>query len=168
MLKTKWNIALALAVCALLLSTAVIAKHPVERPFKAHASNTIVGDFASIDIDPDYDPYVCWEATGCGEATHSGRFELVGEGRLYLDELGVPTFSIGSGWTTAANGDEAHWESFEIYGTQQGTITFTGGTGRFENASGGFSFESTVTEEKWDGTILTLTYSWTGTGTITY
>jgi hypothetical protein len=161
---TKFNIVLGLAVCALLLSTAVIAKHPVERPFKIHGNNTIVGDFASIDIDPVYGPYVSLEATGCGVATYSGRFELVGEGRLYLDA----GFTEGSGTTTAANGDEVHWESFEISGTQEGTVTFTGGTGRFENASGGFSFESTVTEEKWDGTVMTLTYSYTGTGTTTY
>jgi hypothetical protein len=164
MFKTKRNIALALAVCALLLSTAVIAKHPVERPFKIHANNTIVGDFASIGFDPLYGPYVTWEATGSGQATHSGRFELVGEGRLHL-EAG---FSEGSGHSTGANGDETDWESFEIYGSQQGTVTFTGGTGRFENASGGFSYEYTVTEEKWDGTVLTFTYSYTGTGTITY
>jgi len=164
MLKTKLNIVLTLAVCALLLSTAVIAKHPVERPFKIHGNNTIVADFAATDIDPVYGPYVCWEATGCGEATHSGRFELIGEGRLYL----AAGFSEGSGATTGANGDKVNWESFEIPGTQQGTVTFTGGTGRFENASGGFSFEYTVTDEKWEGSVMTLRYSYTGTGTTTY
>jgi hypothetical protein len=164
MKKTKFNVVLGLAVCALLLSTAVIAKHPVERPFKIHGNATVILDFTSIVIDPVYGPFVPWDMTTSSEATHAGRSTEVGNGRLYL-EAG---FSEGSGCSTHANGEETHWDAFEISDTQQVTVTFTGGTGRFENASGGFTFEYTVTEEKWDGTVLTLTYSWTGTGTITY
>lgn len=146
MLKTKLKIVLALAVCALLVPMIVSAKDKVERPYKHHSKQILM-----------YDPSNgTWEIESqVGQATHMGLFTSCGAG-------GGGT---GSGYATAANGDKVYWE---VTGS---TITFTGGTGRFEDASG--SFTETVISEVWEvhpefPSLWRRTASLSGIGTITY
>ena len=98
-----------------------------------------------------------------GVATHSG---------VFTNEAQLTGPSSARGRLVGANGDEVHWDatftntpiSSNEWLTQL-TVTVTGGTGRFEGASGGFTAEYVETID-WD--TLTTTYSFTGTGTITY
>ena len=163
---TKWNIILALVVCGTLLLGTGAAKRPVERPMKCHGIGTVVVDLAAVDFDPDYGPFLTWTVTGRSEMTHAGRCTEAGSGRYYI----LAGFEIGSGSSMAANGDELHWDAFEIPGDLQTTLTWTGGTGRFENATGGLTFAYTITKEEQVGTLLVRTFEYrdTGTGTITY
>ena len=82
-----------------------------------------------------------------GVATHLGSFD--GAGTWY------------SGTYIAANGDELYWEVAAL-GTY--TLNFTGGTGRFENATGGYSFDWAQIPGPDGG----MTFAYTGEGTITY
>jgi drug/metabolite transporter superfamily protein YnfA len=153
MFKTKRNIVLALAICALLLPMTVSAKGQVTRPFKIHGNVTVVISLLDGSL----------VGTETGEATHIGRYSSEGEGSF----TGIGN---ATGVLTAANGDALFWSevvtpiSEVAYRIER---TFTGGTGRFENASGGFSFEVTpnvvVAFPK-----VTLTFSYNATGTITY
>ena len=163
---SKWNILLALVVCGSLLLGTGAAKHPVERPMKCHGTGTVVVDLAAMDIDPDFGPFLTWTITGHSEMTHAGQCTETGSGRYYI----VAGFEIGSGCSTTANGDELHWDAFEIPGNGQTSLTWTGGTGQFENAAGGLTFAYTITKEEQIGTLLVRTFEYrdTGTGTITY
>jgi len=155
MFKTKRNIVLALAVCALLLPTTLIAKKAVERPLKIAGNITMVLDLTTM----------AWEIEDWGEATHMGRYANHGSG--YVTD---PTLANGggSGVNTAANGDQAFWEMEAVGGVW--TVFFTGGTGRFEGLTGVcilvpgeivFTFDPDLNQ-------LTYTYTYTGIGTITY
>jgi len=156
MFKTKRNIVLALAVCALLLCTTVTAKHQVTRPFKIHGDVTVVISLVDGSL----------VGTETGEATHIGRYSSAGEGSF---DLGSGS-GTETGVLTAANGDELNWVE-EITPISQVASrivrTFTGGTGRFENASGGFSYEITP-DVVVDFPLVILTFSYMATGTITY
>lgn len=151
MLKTKRNIVLALGVCALLLPVTLIAKHPVERPFKVHGDVTVVISLVDGSL----------VGTETGEATHVGRYSSEGEGSF---DLGSGS-GTETGVLTAANGDELCWTE----AIRPGNIdrTFTGGTGRFENASGGFSTAITP-DVVVDFPFVIVTFSYRATGTITY
>ena len=146
MFKSKWNIVLVLAACALLLATTVSAKKQVERPFNIRGDVTVV-----------FAPYYAW-ATGV--ATHTGKYrsEAIVEGKAIL---------------TAANGDQLFWT--EDIGTDPlnplaftMTCTIYGGTGRFLDASGSFGpviipYSELIYNE--DGSI---SFSYSASGTITY
>ena len=91
-----------------------------------------------------------------GTATHLGRFTR--EERLFLNPDG--SFS-GTMVFTAADGDEL-WLDFEgaftSPTTAEGTYTFTGGTGRFRDATGEATFEAFTpdgvhVEATFEGTI---------------
>ena len=157
MLKTKRNVVLVLAVCALLLPATASVKNPVERPLKIAGNITMVLDLATSPMT--------WEIEDWGEATHMGRYANYGYGYVtdpYLTDGG------GSGVNTAANGDQAFWEMVGVNGVW--TVTFTGGTGRFENLTGSCILvpgEIVVTFDPVSNQY-TYTYSYTGTGTITY
>jgi hypothetical protein len=150
MFKTKWNIVFAVVVCALLLPTTLIAKKQVERPFKVHGDVTVVISLLDGSL----------VGRETGEATHIGRYSSVGMG--YLDAAGYGT---ENGVLTAANGDELSWTEAISPGNIE--RTFTGGTGRFENASGGFSTAITP-DVVVDFPFLIVTFSYRATGTITY
>jgi hypothetical protein len=91
-----------------------------------------------------------------GTATFLGRFTR--EEHLFLNPDG--SFS-GTVVFTAANGDEL-WATFggafTSATTAEGTYTFTGGTGRFEDATGEATFEAFTTdgvhvEVSFEGTV---------------
>ena len=99
-------------------------------------------------------------ASATGQATHLGRFTRT---ETLIVNLSDGTFT-GTLEFTAANGDqlnadvEGHFTS-PTGESAEGTYLFTGGTGRFQNASGGAAFEVTP-----DGMNFDVTFN----GTIQY
>ena len=142
----------ALAMCALLPLAWASQKNPVSRPFKMQAHSQMVVSLA------DYSTV----ATAWGEATHCGKFVALGWGE-FNPATGEPT---GSGNIIAANKDEIFYDTLPM-----GHNMITGGTGRFEGATGEFSvvsIEQTGMElDPFAGT-MTLSFVWTASGTICY
>jgi hypothetical protein len=106
-----------------------------EVPFKGSsvAFETSVAQFPTLFVD----------GTGSGNASHLGRFTM-----SYNFEVDLLTFvGIGTAQFTAANGDQLFTEvigvgtdpAIDPVSTIVGTHTITGGTGRFEGASGSFT-----------------------------
>ena len=110
-------------------------------PFKGVAEEQAI---SAVPVDPDH---VFVTTVGGGSATHLGAFTFVSP---HLS--GLSDFSIdGTQMFTAANGDELdadivgqlHPEvdaSGHVFLVGDVTGTITGGTGRFDNASGSFTF----------------------------
>ena len=164
MFKTKRNILLALAVCALLLPATASVKNPVERPFKQKGEHVLVLDFLNYALygDPMIPMWIEWES---GQATHLGLYTSSATGIHNLD-TGESNLS---GYVTAANGDKVYWESTEQASSP--SIIFTGGTGRFEGASGSMISTGTTLSEEWDTDfpwLLRIRSSLSAIGTITY
>jgi hypothetical protein len=94
---------------------------------------------------------------GEGNASHLGQVTSSEHGVIH------PDGSVqGLVVLTAANGDQLFWSdvgTFTSATTIAGTITFTGGTGRFSNASGTADFEAVLSPDgvhfafSFDGTI---------------
>ncbi len=125
----------------------------VTRTLKATVDVTITLDFNT-------GTWTGWEV---GKCTHLGRFTNSSSGTLDPN-TGAP--AGGGGTITAANGDEVKWE----FGPT-GDALITGGTGRFEGATGIFvpgPSENLKMEPGSEPGILVVTYSYVGTGTITY
>ena len=118
MITKKHVMLIALGACLVGLSVLGSTKNPVERPFKGVNHQTLV-----ITLDNNGVPVV-WEVFGTANCTHLGLSENQGGGTYNQD--GTPK---GTGVLTAANGDQLFWSG--------GVATaFTGGTGRFEGATG--------------------------------
>jgi len=110
-------------------------------PFKGAAEEQAI---SAVPVDPDH---VLVTTVGGGNATHLGKFTFISP---HLS--GLSDFSIdGTQTFTAANGDQLQANIVGnltpqpddtghvfLVGDVQGTIT--GGTGRFANASGSFTF----------------------------
>ena len=143
----------ARVVCGLLLANALGAKDSVERPLAARANA-----FLTVDLlDGSFD------AIGWGEGTHGGRFTDVVSG--YVEVSTGSLVIIGAaGNITAANGDHAFYEATGLSGH------WTGGTGRFANLSGGFTFVISTPQVTVDFATMTMTitYAYTVNGTIVY
>ena len=157
MFKTRRNIVLALAVCALLLSATASVKNPVPRPFKLDAEHTLIVDLTTFPV--------CswWIDSEVGEATHVGRFTASGEGTIDLSSGHLE----GSGCDTAANGDKVFWD-ITGEGSNPTILIFTGGTGRFEGASGSFTITVTAQTQQIEPPLLIIAETFSGIGTITY
>lgn len=127
-------------------------------PFKAHYSASVVGVGPGLGCD------VRLFLEGAGEGTQLGRFSIT------LGFCGRPdnTLDNGTGTFVAANGDLLY---ITFYGVSDGGhpilhftsyVTFTGGTGRFDGATGSATVRGTFDDNTgagpadWDGTI-TLT-----------
>jgi hypothetical protein len=119
-----------------------------DRPFKGFAEGVVTGVLPSGAIVVESE----------GIATHLGDFT-----RTELVFFGPDGAIAGSVIFTAANGDQL-WADFEgdfiSPTTAEGTYTFTGGTGRFSDATGTASFEATTT----DGLHLDVAFA----GSISY
>lgn len=137
---------LTLLLCALLAAPQV-AEAGKQVPYK----DNIVATFDPTGLG---DGILEFEVTGT--ATHLGRF--TGAGFVDL------TTGTGQNLLTAANGDQLFIDIVEaVVDESAGTISvrtvFTGGTGRFQNATGGFSgsgtidFEAGVFRGRGEGTI---------------
>jgi hypothetical protein len=108
------------------------ATHGIDRPFKGLAAGTVTGSLPS--------GAVVIESTGT--ATHLGDFTRTEY--VFFGPVGAIS---GTVVFTAANGDQL-WADFSgaftSPTTAEGTYTFTGGTGRFSDATGTASFEATT------------------------
>ena len=126
-----------LLVCSLALTAIVGLALPAlgddARPLKGHADEVItsaqqVGDELLVT------------ATGQGQATHLGQFTRLANVVISL----VDGSAKGTVVFTAANGDDLFVEIDAVPTgsptTVAGTYTFTGGTGRFNGASGTAEF----------------------------
>ncbi len=107
-------VVLGLTLCVLLQHSVVKAKSPVTRPVR------VVGQFTILNVDRHVGP---WAGLDQGVSSQAGAY------------TNIATFTSlhplkGFGISFAANGDQMFWES------DSGTITATGGTGRFEDISG--------------------------------
>jgi hypothetical protein len=138
-----------LLVVILLATTASAgAKEIVARPFKISAHSEMV-------LDPQTGQFT---ATAWGQGTHIGNAISYAEG-IFNPETGEG-WSVGS--IVTPNGDEIFFEQF-------GGIVFTGGTGKFENASGGWIPETEIVGMMMDDEgMLHIYFIWTGSGTVYY
>ena len=126
-------------------SLAVSAAESVS--FKGRAALTLTG---AIPIGDDLQ----LSATATGVATHLGLFTRTET--VLVNPFGV--FLNGTITFTAANGDELYADvaggfTAADLSTAAGSYTFTGGTGRFENASGTADFAAVATETGYDITF---------------
>lgn len=161
--KTVAGIA-GIAVCALVFPAVASIKNPVTRPVKVSGNMLLVFTPSSPGSLFGNYTFMDW-----GQGAHVGRFSDAAEGTI---DLGAAEFISGKGTIVAANGDEITWE---VTATDDPTdtpnvVVYTGGTGRFQGASGGFAAEVTLVDMSDfsdDGRkLLQLTY--VGRGEITY
>ncbi len=158
----------ALAVMALAPATALGAKGGTDRPYKVGVSVSTV----ATNVSPTEGIV---EFAGTVRGTHIGTGTIEGTGTTTL--TGETTFDYSAEYTiTAANGDQ-------LFATDVGTGTvdpadgsaviditgtITGGTGRFEGASG--SYTGTISNVVAAGAPPVVTYDSTASalGTISY
>jgi hypothetical protein len=122
---------------------------------------------STVSATPVGENVVLVVSSGSGQASHFGHFEMTSPHLTFLDTgavEGSQIFTAANGDTLTANisGQFVPNEDGNLEATLAGTIT--GGTGRFENASGSydfhiiarpaeFGFDSTAT---FSGTISTV------------
>jgi hypothetical protein len=137
---------------------------PVEQPFRIHGKATVVIDWEQASMDADGRPFVPW-TMNASQVTTEGWTTNQGEGVIYLDTF----VAEGSGVDTELNGDTVMWDSSEVFGTQHTVVTFTGGTGRYENVTGEFALDYTIltSELNEEGNPMKMTYTFWGAGAIT-
>lgn len=153
MKRRSWRFAVVLAACTSLAVLTASTKAPVARPFQMAADSQLV--IVVDPLNPDYGTYV---AHAEGVASHLGW--------IAADEAGVLA-PVTHGVITAANGNLLNY-SFD---TTTAVATVTGGTGRFTGASGQFTIVvQPVGPPVLDPIAGTMTqsFTWTGSGTITY
>jgi hypothetical protein len=154
MTRANWKIVTVLAVWMLVPAIAG-AEDFVTRPFTIAAHSQLVVQICSSEYPYVFGcPYV---ADAEGVASHLGR--------VAVKETGIFPPVLAEGTITAANGDLL----FYTQGFNSTTVTITGGTGRFEGATG--ELEIVILElvgPVFNGATATTTLTWTGSGTITY
>jgi len=150
---------IAIITLAVAASTAALAGGAA-----ADKQTPIKGSIQGVEIADVQFPKIFVAGSGSGRATHLGRFTMTYE--LEVDFLTSQTF--GSSVFTAANGDSL---TTDIAGHGTPTAnpdvhsivevhTITGGTGRFEGATGSFirkyllNLVTGVTSGSFDGTIV--------------
>ena len=137
-----------LAVCALALAATRVAAQSVALPLKIQGNATVTVNL----VDGSW----LWEDHGL--ANFIGRFTNEGSG-IEFHQPG----DAGTGAVTAANGDQIFWLSHLT------DVELTGGTGRFANVNGGFSFEETVQSISFPSPgILVVTLTYIGAGTMNF
>jgi hypothetical protein len=129
-------IAATVALGAMTLSPEVAVAS--ERPFRA----VLAGNANLSPIDPP----CLWrnDETAAGQATHLGRFTLVGVEEVNFCSTEGDVAVVGALTMTAANGDKLDMEYTAIgFADETGTVltiqadfVFAGGTGRFADATG--------------------------------
>jgi len=151
MKRSNWQFVLTLAVCTLLPAMAAQAKHKVPRPFEMQAQSHQVWQ-----LDDTGTPVQMLSAEGWGVATHCG---------LVYTAMKAPPSA--EGFITSANGDQIF---FLWTPTDLTHVTITGGTGRLDGATGEFTMTFLSQEVSFDRDALTMTisFTWTASGTISY
>ncbi len=130
------RIALALVALAV-LGLALPAPADDDLPFRGRADEVVTG----VELVPGG---LQLTADGVGEATHLGRFTRHAVGVVHADGTVTGTVVF-----TAANGDQLYADldgAFTSLTSIEGTYTFTGGTGRFEDASGDADFVAVTSD----------------------
>ena len=159
-----------IAIAGLILVVGVLAPAAslaktggTDRPIKDDSSGTDVVNLADLSFAID----------ATGTISHLGKTTSHFDGAV--TPTGANTFDIaGSVTVVAANGDE-------LYGTFSGSgnsdaagnsgpviVTFTGGTGRFENASGSYAGSFSQVLLNANGTTATYAIHYSLRGTISY
>jgi len=140
------------AVCLLGVAALGSGKNPVERPFKLEGQYTL-----TVNLSAGTGVH-----EGFGVASHTGRF--VTRANVWVDADG---HDYGVGTCIAAHGDEIFWQSGF---SPAWTVEWIGGTGRFQNASGGWRLLSGAMTDSYVDTEgnLVMTFVYTGEGTIAY
>jgi hypothetical protein len=148
-------------VLTLALFAGSVAATATERPFSFN------GGGVAVPIQNESGQVIDIDVTGTGNGTHIGLFTTLGK-VFFSPDPNDPTQIIPSGEATltAANGDKltfvvADGTQSLITGVGTGHFSFTGGTGRFANATGLISY---VVEQN----FLTGAYTVTAVGTIDY
>ncbi len=156
MKRVNWQFVLTLAVGTLLPAMAAQAGDGVPRPFKIQAQSHQVWQ-----LDTNGVPVQLLSAEGWGVATHCGL------GYMGLSGPPSPEGNV-EGFMTSANGDQIFWVGSLTDFTAPTTVT--GGTGRFAGATGEFDITPLSQEVVVDPVARTMTiyFTWTASGTITY
>ncbi|HEV8176124.1 MAG TPA: hypothetical protein VGP44_00405 [Gemmatimonadales bacterium] len=157
-------VGLVLAVAVLGPSAAVAKKGGTDRPIKDHSSGTTVLDLGTLAFVTD----------ATGTTSHLGKTTTHLDG--VVTPTGADTFTIaGSFVTVAANGDTLFGTfsgsgTIDAAGNSQGPVvtTYTGGTGRFEGASGSSAGSFSQVFISTDGATQTFATDYTLRGTISY
>ena len=157
----KRFISIKILAVTLALLVGTVAVTATERPFSATGSGV-----AAFILDSAGNP-IGAHVTGSGNATHLGLFTSDGN-VFFTPDPNNPIIVHPSGQATftAANGDKLNVVIVEgsqdiTTGIGTGKFQFTGGTGRFANATG---FTSAVIEQN----FLTGGYQLTVVGSIDY
>ena len=136
------TLALGLAVLILAGTVPAIADNQVTRPYKSKGHVVVFVDLSILKGSGDWSDSMTWDgppifpytASVSGEATHLGRYTGTNTGVADY----IAGENNGSVVFVAANGDEllANWFETTPSGSGDGVISFIGGTGRFEGATG--------------------------------
>ena len=142
-----------LLALSLILAAVHSAAAGPSRPFKAKGEALLAGN-----------PFAGTDFIAFGTATHLGKFEAEGTTLFGSPDMAGVTVATGTITFIAANGDEldATFAGTLNLLTGEGTATFifTGGTGRFDDASG--EFEADIQQEGAAG------FSFTADGDLEY
>jgi|SRR5215216_944190 len=157
----KRSLSVKILVLTLTLLVASLAVTATERPFSLN------GKGVAIPILDGNGNVVGAEPTGSGNATHLGMFTNSGK-VIFTPDASNPNIvhPAGGGVFTAANGDKLNFVIINgaldlSTGIGTGDFEFTGGTGRFANATG---HTSGVIQQN----VITGAYELTLVGNIDY
>jgi hypothetical protein len=157
----KRFVAIKTLVVTLALLAGSVAASATERPFSFN------GGGVAVPILNEAGHPIGIDVTGTGNGTHIGLFTTLGK-VFFSPDPNDPTQIIPSGEATltAANGDKltfvvADGSQSLVTGVGTGHFSFSGGSGRFANATGLISY---VVEQN----FLTGAYTVTAVGTIDY
>jgi hypothetical protein len=157
----KRFVAIKTLVVTLALLAGSVAASATERPFSFN------GGGVAVPILNEAGQPIGIDVTGTGNGTHIGLFTTLGK-VFFSPDPNDPTQIIPSGEATltAANGDKltfvvADGSQSLVTGVGTGHFSFSGGSGRFANATGLISY---VVEQN----FLTGAYTVTAVGTIDY
>ena len=157
----KRFLGIKILVLTLTLLAGSVAATATERPFSLNG-----GGLAVPILNENGQP-IGIDVTGSGNGTHTGLFTTLGK-VFFSPDPNDPTQIIptGEATLTASNGDKltfvvADGSQSLITGIGSGHFSFTGGTGRFANATGIISY---VVEQN----FLTGAYTITAVGSIDY
>ena len=157
----KHFLGIKILVLTLTLLVGSVGASATERPF------SINGGGLAVPILNESGQPIGIDVTGSGNGTHIGLFTTIGK-VFFSPDPNDPTQIIPSGEATltASNGDKlifvvADGSQSLITGVGTGHFSFTGGTGRFANATGIISY---VVEQN----FLTGAYTITAVGSIDY
>jgi hypothetical protein len=156
-------VVLAIGVLGLSATPSLAAKGGTDRPYKASGSLS-----GLVDVDPSSPGFGSFDIQGPSNSTHLGNAPTEVTGSL-----------LSPGFTTtitAANGDKVFGAfDHDVLGTtgpcpagfsfNETVSVFTGGTGRFANASGSIDVKGC---NRLDFTTGVLVVTFTASGTISY